>query len=93
MNPAISGKIYNKRKLKSKYIINLKVISASKLKIVNSWSIPDRIYINGNISSIDSSGYVYIETKEEFSDIILEYNEVIINFDKMFQNLNPGWLR
>ena len=86
INSVISGKIYNKRKLKAKYIINLKVISGLKIKIVNSWLIPNRTYINGINSSIDSSGHVNIE-KEGYSKITLEYDEKIVLFDKIFQNL------
>ena len=87
MTPVISEKINNKRKLKTKYIINLKVISGLKIKIVNSMFIPDRTYINGINSSIDSSGYINIEA-EGYSKVTLEYNDKIVNFDKIFQNID-----
>jgi len=87
MSLILSGKIHNKRKLKTKYIINLKVISGLKIKIVNSWLIPNRTYINGISSSMDSSGHVNIE-KEGYSDVTFEYDEKIVLFDKIFQNLD-----
>jgi len=87
ISPVISGKIHNKRKLKTKYTINLKVIPGQKIKIVNSWLIPNRTYVNGIISTLDSSGYANIEG-EGYSEVTLEYDEKVANFDKIFQNLN-----
>ena len=88
INPIIAEKApYKKRKLNSGLTIRLKVSNGQKLKIINGGYIPDKIYINGNISTIDINGYVNINN-EEINEVIMEYDQKKNNIDKIFQNLN-----
>ena len=85
--PLYDEEVNKYRKLKSQLSINIKVVYGNKLKIVNSWCLPNRIYINGINSTIDSSGHIFIESNE-INNITMEYDEKFTKLDKIFQNLD-----
>ena len=68
INPMLTEKLSNiYRKLDSIQYVSLKVTNGAKLKIINSNYVPNRIYINGILSSIDKNGFSRIE-KEGLSN-------------------------
>ena len=79
---------YKNRNLELESIIsiNIKVDNGTKLKIINSNYIPDRIYVNGIKSTIDNSGYTNIE-KGEGNIVTLEYDRKEDKYSKLFQNI------
>ena len=86
INPINTEKIHKEnRKLQNGQIINLKVIGSEKIKVVNSKFNPNKVYINGVISTI-SKGIIYIEN-DGINNITLEYTEKKKNLDKFFQNI------
>ena len=86
--PILAEKVNNKyRKLNSQLTIYMKVTYGNKLKLVNSWFLPNRVYINGIKSKLDSSGHVNINN-EEINNVTMEYDEKFTKFDRMFQNLD-----
>jgi len=88
INPILTVKLFNKIKyLNSNQIINLKAIKGTKVKIINSKFIPNKLYINGVISNFESSTYVNINNRE-INDITLEWVEKKTNYDKIFQDIN-----
>ena len=87
INPISTKKsFYKKRNLDSIRSINIKVDNGTKLKIINSNYIPDRIYINGIKSTIDDSGYVNIE-KGVGNIVTLEWDSKEEKYSKLFQNI------
>ena len=87
INPISTKKsVYKNRNLESIRSINIKVDNGTKLKIINSNYIPDRIYINGKISTVDNSGYTNIE-KGVGNIVTLEWDSKEEKYSKLFQNI------
>lgn len=87
INPISTKKSFNKnRKLESTRTINIKVDNGTKMKIVNSNYIPDRIFVNGVKSTIDGSGYTNIE-KGVGNIVTLEWDSKEDKYSKLFQNI------
>ena len=88
INPILSNKVLNKkRNLNSDLTIKLKVTNGEKLKIIDAQYIPDEIYINDIISSIDNNGFVKI-INNGINNVIMRWEHKKYNLDKMFKNLN-----
>ena len=56
------------------------------MKIINENYIPDRIYINGNKSNIDYSGFIIIEN-DEINNITLEWDQKKRNYNELFRDI------
>ena len=80
-------KINEKRKLDSVQIIDIKVNCGTKIKIINSEYIPNRIYLNGNISKIKQTGLMDILTPG-INNITLEWDGKKEKYSKLFKNAN-----
>ena len=76
----------NSRKLQTKSSIKIKVSYERFIKIINTWFLPDRIYINDIKSSIDNSGRVVLDNGG-INNITMEWDTKFTNLEKMFQNL------
>ena len=91
INPILTEEISdNNRKLEVVQSINIKVKkigTSEKLKIINSDYIPNKVYINGVISSIDNEGYVNIKDNLPDYNITLEWNEKKEKYTKLFRNI------
>ena len=86
INPISTKKSDKNRNLDSVRTINIKVDNGTKLKIINSNYIPDRIYVNGIKSTIDDSGYTNI--KNGVGNIVtLEWDNKEEKYSKLFQNI------
>ena len=79
-------KIKSNRKLDSIQVIEIKVISGTKVKIVNSDFIPDRVYLKGELYSIDSTGSV-LNLNENINDIRMEWDIKRGKYSKLFRNI------
>ena len=87
INPILTKKLSNnKRKLSYDLTINLKIFGGYKINVINQNYIPDRIFINGNKSTIDQYGRITTET-EEIYFVTLEWNEKKTNYEKLFENV------
>ena len=87
INPMLTEKLSNiHRKLDSIQSVSLKVTNGTKLKIINSNYVPNRIYINGVLSSIDKNGFTRIE-KEGLSNVVMEWDKKAEKYSKLFQNI------
>jgi len=78
--------INNSRKLETKSSIKLKVCNERLIKVINSWFLPDRIYINDNKSYIDENGRVILDNLG-INNITMEWDEKFTTLEKIFQNL------
>ena len=98
INPIIAETIFNKnRKLQTKLSMNLKVTGYMYIKIINEnyYYPPDRIYINGNETTIDQDGYIDIYNEDDdyynydqIYDVKIEWNTKITIFESLFQDCN-----
>ena len=79
--------IKNNRKLQFENIINLIIEGNGKQYIINSGYIPDKIYLNDNIISINDDGSIFIDSlnSKEKSNITLIWNERINNLLSIFK--------
>ena len=76
----------NSRKLITISTIKIKVSYERFLKVINTWFLPDRIYINDIKSVIDNSGRVILDY-EGINNITMEWDEKLTNLERIFQNL------
>ena len=79
-------KIRKIRKLQSLHIIDIKVTYGTKLKIINSDYVPDRVYINGDISEIDSGGGISIPSPGT-NNVTLVWEQKKKKYSKLFKNI------
>ena len=86
INPILTKKpSNNNRKLSYNLSINLTIVGGNKVKIINQKYIPDRVFINGNESTIDRYGRITTKV-EEIYFVTLEWNEKKTNYDNLFQD-------
>ena len=76
----------NSRKLQTKSSIKLKVSYERIIKVINTWFLPDRIYINDINTSIDNTGRIILDN-EGINNITMEWDIKFTSLEKMFQNL------
>ena len=88
INPVLSdNSLTEKRNLESPQTVRVKyIVNVSKLKAINSDYIPDRVYVNDKLSSIDKNGFILID-KEGFYDITLQWDTKAVKYSKLFQNI------
>ena len=87
INHILTEKILNNfRKLNLIQIIDIKATSGTKVKVINSDYVPNRVYINGDIGTIDSSGYVKLELSG-INDVRLEWDKPKTKYTKLFRNV------
>jgi len=87
INPISTKKLSNNsRKLSTCLSINLKILGGNKIKVINPKYTPDRVYINGNESTIDEKGGIITET-DDICFVTLEWDEKRTNYDNLFENL------
>ena len=73
--------------IKAIQILKLKVTYGQKLKIIDSKYVPNRVYINGILSTIDSNGRIKV-LNEGINNVTLEWDQEKTDYEKMFKNLN-----
>ena len=66
-------------------IIDLKIKGKDFQQILGSDLLPDLIYLNGNITIIDNSGKIFIESDNEINKVTLIWNQKINNCEFLFQ--------
>ena len=71
----------------SKQIIYLKVKRGMNVKVVNSFFIPSKVYINGIESNINSNGNIKIDSFYN-ANVTLEWDEKMEKYNKLFSNIN-----
>ena len=88
INPISTKKSFHKKRNLDSTVrsINVKVDNGTRLKIINSNYIPDRIYVNGIKSTIDGSGYANIE-KGVGNIVTFEWDSKEEKYSKLFQNI------
>ena len=81
------NQLNNQRKLLAKSSVKLKVSYERILKVINTWFLPETIYVNDIKSMIDSNGRVILDY-EGINNITFEWDEKFTTLEKMFQNLD-----
>ena len=88
INFIVSQKILKEnRTLQFENNITLIIVGNENIKIINPLYLPDKIYLNDNITSINNDGSIYINSlnQNEKSKIILVWNEKINDLSKIFE--------
>ena len=91
LNPILSDNFIKiNRKLQTKLSIDLKVISGGKVKIIKKDYLPNRIYINGNKSSIDKDGNINTTKYGDYQilNVTIEWDIKKPKYEKVFQEIN-----
>ena len=82
----ISEDFNNEKYKKNK--IDLKIKGIGFQQIMGSSLLPDLIYLNGNMTKIDNSGKIFIESDNEINKVTLIWNQKINSCDNLFQSSN-----
>ena len=86
INCILTEKILTYRNLNNDNIIDLVIRGRGTQKVVGSNILPDEIYLNGELTSIDIYGYITINNYNERNEVTLIWNKKLDSCEKLFES-------